>query len=167
MGSQDATSIFRNVKASVEKFLKDNIYTTESIAISYEGMPFESGSSLQYEWIQPRLLSFVDPSWQPKSAALTRGNKASVLLNINCFVNKENITAANRHYALRDICNKYLYSGCSIPLRDYVGGTTRPFECLMYVRQITTDTPVPNKNFSQWNYTVELEWIKQWPRRGK
>ncbi len=159
---QQVTEKLRNIKASIEKFLKDNIETGEGISISYEGMPFESGSTSTYEWIQPRFLAFVDPSWHPKASSNTRGNMASVLLNINCFVNRENVTAANRHYVLRDTVNKYLYSGASIPLRDYTGGTTQPWTALMEVREIETDTPVPGGDTLQYNYTVRLEWLRQW-----
>ena len=160
--AQHATSIIRNVKASVEKYFKDNLETTESIFISYEGFPFESGATTLYEFIQPRILSINDPSWHPRASSSTRGNKADFLLNVNCFVNKENITAANRHYVLRDTVNKYLYSGASIPLRDYIGGTTQPWTCLMEVRAIETDTPVPSDNYHQYNYTVRVEFLRQW-----
>ncbi|MFH1623553.1 MAG: hypothetical protein ABID54_00165 [Pseudomonadota bacterium] len=160
--TQNATSVLDNVKRSVEKFLRDNLETAESLKISWEGYPFESGATAAYEWIQPRLLGFNDPSWQPKASSNTRGNTASVLLNTNCFVNKENITASNRHYVLRDTVNKHLYSGVSIPLRDYVGGTTRPWACLMVVAGITTDTAIPNENWLQYNYTVKLEWLREW-----
>jgi len=159
---QHSTSKLDNVKRSVEKFLKDNLETTESLKIDYEAYPFESGATSITEWIQPRLLGFNDPPWQPKASSNTRGNVASVLLNTNCFVNRENITASDRHYVLRDTVNKYLYSGASIPLRDYAGGTTQPWVCRMYVAGIETDTPIPNDDLLQYNFTVRLQWVRQW-----
>ena len=160
--SQYAVEKTRNIKSSVEKYLYDNLYTTEGISMDFEGMPFESGSTSAYEWVQPRIISVIDPPWHPKSASNSRGNTASFLLNMNCFANRENVTAANRHYVLRDTVNKYLHSGVSIPLRDYAGGTTRPWSCLMTVREIETDTPIPNEDVLQYNYTVRLEFLREW-----
>jgi len=159
---QHATSMIRNVKGSIEKSVYDNLKTTESINIDFEAFPFESGATSITEWIQLRIMDVGDPSWKPRAGSSSRGNMAPVMVSFNCFVNKENVVLANGHYRLRDVVNKYYYSGASIPLRDYVGGTTQPWTCLMTVRDIITDMPIPNEDLNHYNYTISLEYLREW-----
>jgi hypothetical protein len=159
-----ATNSMINIKASIEKYFYENITVGESITTDFEGLPFESGSTAITSWVQPRLMEPTDPTWKPKATATTRGNLANVLLNVNCFVKKDWAGGATAHYTLRDSVANYFYSGVSIPLRDYVGGTTRPWSTLMVVANVATDTPIqgPELNHLQYNYSVEIEWIRQW-----
>jgi len=159
-----ATNSMVNIKASIEKYIYDNLEVTENLTVNYEGLPFESGASPVTQWIQPRLLDPVDPPWKPKATASTRGNLTNILLNINCFVKKDLATEADAHYTLRDTVANYFYSGVSIPLRDYVSGTTRPWTTLMVVANVASDTPIPgpDMDYLQYNYSVEIEWIRQW-----
>jgi hypothetical protein len=159
-----ATNNMVNIKSSIDKYILDNLETTEGLTVNYEGLPFESGATLITQWVQPRLMDSIDPTWKPKATATTRGNLANVLLNINCFVKKDWTEDADAHYTLRDTVANYFYSGVSIPLRDYVGGTTRPWTTLMVVANVATDTPIqgPELDYLQYNYSVEIEWIRQW-----
>jgi hypothetical protein len=159
-----ATNSMVNIKASIEKYIYDNLDSTESITIDYEGLPFESGATAITQWVQPRLLDTIDPTWKPKATATTRGNLANVILNMNIFVKKDWASGATAHYTLRDTIANYFYSGVSIPLRDYVGGTTRPWTTKMVVADVVTDTPIlgPELDLLHYNYSVEIEWIRQW-----
>jgi hypothetical protein len=164
--AQHATSKLENIKISVEKFLYDNLITTESLFVDWEGVPFESGASPVTKWIQPRLISFLDPTWKPKATASTRGNVASCILNVNIFVKRDFADSADEHYELRDTVAKYVFSGVSIPLRDYASGTTRPWVTLIDVDDITTDTAIPNPDHWQYNYSVSLSWQREWDWSG-
>ena len=159
--TQHATNKIRNLKASIEKFAKDKLISIEGLSIDWEGFPFESGATSITKWIQLRILDVADPNWHPRASSSTRGNMATVLVSFNCFANREAISSANRHYVLRDTVAKYFYSGSSVPLRNYAGGTTQPWTCLMPCRQVETDRVIPNENLLQYNYTVRLEYLRQ------
>ena len=50
----DKSGKMQNVKASVEKYIKDSLVTAAGLTIDWEGVPFESsGVSM---WVQPRIL---------------------------------------------------------------------------------------------------------------
>lgn len=160
-----ASSQIQNVKTSLEKFIYDVFDSGLGWTIDYEGTAFESGVTKDaFEWVQPRVLDIFDDPWKPKSASNRRGNRASMLLSMNFFVTKSGTTKHNRHYEMRDIAMGSMYSGVSIPLRDYHGGTTRPWTCLMQVADLETDRSIPNdEGYWQYNLTFSIEWQREWP----
>lgn len=161
----NASSSLQNVKTSIEKYIYDNIQVASSINVDYDGLPFESGSTGYTEWIQPRLFMFDDNVyWKPKTGTNKRGTIEKGLLNVNCFVKKGYSTSTKRRYVLRDTVYQKLFidSGSSIPLRDYVGGTTIPYTTLIQVVGKETDRMIPDDTYYQWNITFLLQWVAEY-----
>ena len=158
------SSKMQNIKTSLEAFVYDVFDSGLGWTVDYEGRPFESGVTKdKFEWIQPRILDTFDPTLKAKSASDRRGNRASILFSFNIFVSRSGTTKFNRHYEMRDLAMENMYSGVSIPLRDYHGGTTRPWTCLMKIDDLETDRAIPNDNYHQYNLTFLIGWMREWP----
>ena len=55
-----------NIKRSLDKYIYDNIYTTEGIDVDIEGLNFEE--SVHNEWIAPRILD-IEPRFHRQGSS--------------------------------------------------------------------------------------------------
>lgn len=156
----DATGKFQNVKASVEYFLKTNLVTTSSLNVDFEGLPFEEEGKT--EWVQERIMAITPLAEGRKDQEANHYRVVDVMLSLNTFVKKDRTTYSNRHYQIRDIIAGYLNLGTDVNLYDYANGNFTTSIQKMRVREIVTDSPIPNEDFHQYNYTVSLEWEQKW-----
>jgi len=152
----------QNVKASIEKYIYDNLYTTEGLTICWEDVPFEeSGVS---EWVQETIIGPSERMYHRQvSGSTTYGNTTMILLNFNIFVNpKENKNIVNRTYKLRDKIHNYFTIGKEIDLYDYSSGNFTTSLQKMSIDEIITDNQIPNDNYQQYNLTYVIEWLEKW-----
>jgi len=146
-----------NVKYSIERYLSSNL---SGVSFAWEGTPFESRGVP--EFVQEQLLGVGTTLYHRQVGGEKEGQTAEVLLNLNIFVSMEGTTKTNRHYELRDTLYEYLKIGSQIPLYDFASGNTTTAIQTMKVREVVTDTPVPNPDHWQYNLTVAIDWLQKW-----
>jgi len=145
-----------NVYRSLNKYVRDNLYTTEGYAVDFEGLAFDDTSV--DEWIQFRILT-ATREFHRQGSTTEYAHTNSLMLNFNTFVKKSGVTLTDKHYMMRDTISNYFKVGKGITMYDYVGsGTTL---CEMIVRRILTDTPLPETNeLLSYNLTVECSFTE-------
>jgi len=154
------TSKKSNIKRSLDKYVYDNLDVDgEGLNIDYEGVPFESTGKA--EWIQYRPM-FVPGDFMRQGSSTEYANDSSLLANFNVFVQKSGVTVSDKHYKVRDWVANYFKIGQSIGIYDYVSGATTATS-YMTVREVETDTVVPNDSFYQYNFTVVIGWTEMVP----
>lgn len=151
----------QNVKASVEKYISENLAITELLTIDFEGIPFESSGSK--EWIQERFMASnsTDSNSMGRKVGGQKTTTKQAMISFNIFVNKERATKANRHYELRDKIADYFEVGEGINLYDAENGDFSTVLQVMIVDEIITDMVIPNDDYLQYNYTVGIEWLSK------
>ena len=150
----------QNVKASIEKYIKDNIETGQGISIDWEGSMFEEGD--KNEWIQERILSGGNRDYHRSTDVDKEGQTTQIILNFNIFVNRQNTQKTNRHYELRDILFEYFKIGTEIDLYDFSSGNFNTSLQKMMITEIITDQPIPDEAYFQYNFTIGMNWLEQW-----
>lgn len=157
-----ASAKSQNLKASIEKYISDNLAIEEELSIDFEGLPFET--SHRNEWVQERIMdTSSNTQYNRHVSSQYKGKTSDVLLSLNVFVNKENAIKTNRHFELRDIVAGYFEIGTMINMYDSSKGNFDIVIQKMKVREIVTDSPIPNnEGYLQYNYTVAIEWLQEW-----
>lgn len=150
---------YQNFKASLENYVNANLVVTEQLAIDYEGVPFEEAD--YNEWVQVRIIG--TGNWEDlHRSSSTRKKIAQPIVNFNVFVKPESTTKSNRHYQIRDIVAGYFELGSQIDFYDFASEDFTNVLQELTVKEIITDSPIPNDDFRQYNYTVGIEWIQKW-----
>ena len=170
----DPSYKIENVITSLDKYLYDNLVTTEGLTIDWEG-----GDSVDIgnvdEWIQPRLMEGI-PQYLHWILGNRIGQNTHFLYNINIFVKRGASSSAggslnkNRLIQLRDIVATYYCIGKEIDLMDYSGANTLIDK--MIVQNIFTDSNIPSaaarieieSTYYQWTYTPEIVVIQGWAK---
>lgn len=135
-----ASAKIENVKRSLEKYIWDNLYTTEGISVDFSGLPFDNISIT--EWVVPRFLTNREyVSW---ASATEYGYDNHIVLNITVNVKKSGATITDKHYVLRDNIINYFKIGEDINLNDWVD--TGDYICNMRVREVLEDFPLPESD---------------------
>jgi len=156
----NANGKFQNVKASLEKYIKDNLVTTEGLVVDFEGFPFEgTGRS---EWIEERILGPGERDYHRQVSSTTTGQTTEIVLNFNIFVNPDKTTKTNRHYEIRDIVADYFKIGTQIDLYDFSNNDWTTSLQKMEVRDVITDRTIPDPSFLQFTFTVGIAWQESW-----
>ena len=150
----------QNVKASIEKYIKDNLVTTSSFVVNFEGLPFEEAN--RAEWIEETILGLGNRDFHRQVSATTTGQTTQVMLNFNIFVNRELTAKTNRAYEIRDILADYFKIGTQIDLYDFSGDDFTTSLQKMEVNEIITDRAIPDEYYSQYNFSVGINWLEQW-----
>jgi len=135
-----ASAQIENVKRSLEKYIWNNLYTTERISIDFSGLPFDNSSAT--EWVVPRFLT--DRKYVSWASGIEYGYNNNIILNITVNIKKTETTITDRHYVLRDIIVNYFKIGEDIDLTDWVD--TENYICNMRVREIIEDFPLPESD---------------------
>jgi len=156
----NANGKIQNVKASLEKYIGDNLVITEGLTMDFEGKPFE-GTGLA-EWIEERILGSGSRDFHRQVSSLTMGQTTQLLVNFNIFVNPDMTTKTNRHYEIRDIVADYFKIGTQIDLYDFSDSDWTTSLQKMEVREIITDRTIPDPNFSMYSFTVGISWLESW-----
>jgi len=130
----NAASQIVNLKRSLEKYIYDNLYTTEGLNIDYHGLPFET--TRFKEWIEPRIV-YIEREYYKSASATQYGSNLNFIFNINIFVKKSGITTAHRHYQIRDIISDYFRIGEDIDFKDYYD--TNATLCNIRIRSMIDD----------------------------
>jgi hypothetical protein len=154
----DKEARIENVKYSIERYLNDNLGSTYTF--DWEGAPFETTGV--EEWIQERVMGLGGGDYHRGVSTTQDGQTVPVLLSLNIFVNKEKTVKTNRHYEIRDDVYNYLKIGSQINFYDFASGNTSAVVQIMKVREIITDSPIPDEQFYQYNLTVSIDWLQKW-----
>ena len=151
------TAKITNVKMSLDKYVGDNLGTTENLKVDFEGVPFDNTANT--EWIQPRILDFGS-TYNRQGSNTEYAESVDIFYNINIFVKKSGVTVSHRHYALRDIVANYFKIGEDIDIKNYAeGGTTQITN--MRVRELVTDSPIPETNeYYQYSLAYNINWTR-------
>ena len=159
-------ALLTNVKRSLEKYIYDNLFTTEGINIDFDGVPFDD-TEVSESWLQPRIIN-IDRDYVRQASGSKYGNDTDIELSFGIFVKKSGTTLTHKHYLLRDTVANYFKVGQDIDLKNYAGNRTRLTN--MRIRSISTDSPEPETNTTlgyrvSWiiNYTEEItQAIRYW-----
>lgn len=147
--SIEGSAKISNVKMSLDKYIYDNLETTEGLAVDHEGVPFDN--TVNDEWVQPRVLDF-DTNYLRQGSSTEYGDSVDIFYNVNIFVKKSGLTISHRHYAIRDIVANYFKVGKDVDIKNYAeSGTTQIAK--MRVRDLVTDNPMPETN-KYYQYSV-------------
>ena len=161
----------QNIKASLEKYIRDNIVLIEGLYVVFEGMPYSNlsqeeevtGRSNREEWIHENILTLRGNSQYHRQVELnTYGETEGVLLDFSIFVNKEKTRKTNRHYEIRDIIAEHFYIGTLIDMYDFASADFNTVLQKLKVHEIITDRVIPNNNYLQYNYTASILWLNKW-----
>ena len=162
--SNISESKMQNVKSSIEKYIKDNLVTTEGLKVNFEGLSFET-EGLE-EWIQEDIIGnvseFNGQFHRQVDESDRHGQTISIFLNFSIFVNRNKTKKTNRHYEIRDIIANYFYIGTEINLYDFYNGNFSNVLQIMKIRDIETDRKIPDDDFHQYIYTVVIDWLQKW-----
>ena len=162
----EITGKFNNIKASLDRYMYDNFVTTESLTVDWQG---SQGIDIEKvdEWVSPRIIG-GGKTFVGNISSSTKGWNAEILLNINIFVKKAQLTTNNRLFVLRDTIANYFQLGQTVSIKDYDTGGY-PIADTLIVRDIVTDQEVPvsletanvdNQLLLQYNYTPILNYIR-------
>lgn len=135
-----ASAQVENVKRSLEKYIWDNIYTTEGISVDFSGVPFNNKNSI--EWVTPRFL--INRTYVSKASGTEYGYDNHIVLNITANVKKSGATISDKHYMMRDSIVNYFKIGEDINLNDWVGDGS--YICNMRVREVIEDYALPESD---------------------
>jgi len=146
---------------SLDKYVYDNLVTTEGLSVDYEGKPFDNESA--DEWVQSRIF-FPTTDFHRQGSSTEYADNVDIMLNMNIFVKKSGITISHRHYALRDIVANYFRVGQNIEIKNYAeSGSTHI--TYVKVREDITDSPLPETNeYYQYNLTKVIQWTRLTPK---
>ena len=158
--SLDQSGKIQNVKASLEKYIGDNLVITEGLTMDFEGKPFE-GTGMA-EWIEERILGSGSRDFHRQVSSSATGQTTQIILNMNIFVNPDKTTKTNRHYEIRDIVADYFKIGTQIALYDFSNNDWATSLQEMEVREIITDRPIPDLDFLMYSFTVGIAWLESW-----
>lgn len=154
----NAEGKIQNVKASIEKFIGDNLSSKEDLRINFEGLPFVTDGL--DEWVQEDIINSTS-TYHRQIDSTNYGQTTSLILNFSIFINKSKTKKTNRHYEIRDIIASYFYIGAQIELYDFSNGDFNTILQYMKVREIITDNKILNDDFYQYNYTVAIDWLQK------
>ena len=152
----------QNVKASVEKYINDTLVITHGLTVNYEGIPFEVAS--REEWVEETILGLGDFEYVRGVDSSHFGQLTTVLLNFNIFVNKEKTLRSNRHYEIRDVVFDYFKVGTTVDMYDFSNSNFVTVIQKLKVREVITDTPIPENNYFRYTLTFGIEWLQKWDR---
>ena len=162
----DATNKSFNIITSLDKYLYDNLVTTQGMTIDWEGGDSVDISKVN-EWIQPRIMMGVGNYIGGGASPDQQGQETHLLYNVNIFVKRGSTTQKNRLQAIRDIVASYYTIGKTINLYDYAD--TDAVVEQMLIRDIETDSVIPpdarseeESTYYQYNYTPEIVVIQRW-----
>ena len=151
----------QNIKASLEKYIRDNIVLIEGLYVVFEGFPWSS--TAQEEWIHENILTLRSNSqYHRQVGENTYGETLEIILDFSIFVNKEKTRKTNRHQELRDIIANYFKVGTEINLYDFASADFNTVLQKLKVHEIITDEVIPNNNYLQYNYTASILWLNKW-----
>jgi len=153
----------QNVKASLEKYVHDNIVCYEDIRVNFEGIIFENDNSP--EWVSETILALDDKVYHRGVDVGVDGQTCSVALNFNIFVVKEKTKKTNRHYEIRDVLADYFYIGKLIPMYDFSNDDFENIIQYLKIREVDTDEPIlDQRKYWIYNYMVFIDWQEKWDR---
>ena len=162
----DATNKSFNIITSLDKYLYDNLVTTQGMTIDWEGGDSVDISKVN-EWIQPRIMMGVGNYIGGGASPDQQGQETHLLYNVNIFVKRGSTTQKNRLQAIRDIVASYYTIGQTINLYDYAD--TDAVVEQMLIRDIETDSVIPpdarseeESTYYQYNYTPTIVVIQRW-----
>jgi len=158
--ARSAQGKIQNVKASLERYIKDKLVTTEGFTVDFEGFPFE-GTGLA-EWIEERILGPGAKDFHRQVSSTTIGQTTQIVLNLNIFVNPSKTRRTNRHYEIRDAVIGYFEIGTQIDLYDFSDNDWTTSLQKMEVNETITDRPIPDPDFHQYNLSVGIAWLECW-----
>lgn len=147
-----------NLKYSIERHLKYHLGST--LTFDWEGARFETSGAT--EWVQERVMGMGAGTYHRGVGGGLDGQTVPVLLSCNVFVNPNKTTKTNRPYEIRDLLFNKLRTGTTIGFYAFASGSTSTTTQILKVRDVVTDSPVPNDDLLQWNLTVEIDWLEKW-----
>ncbi len=156
----DKHSKIQNVKASLEKYIADNLVTTEGLRVAFEGVPFESAT--EDEWIEERIESFGNTDFGRQVDTTRMGQTTQVMLSFNIFVNPDKTIKSNRHYELRDKVLNYFTIGTTINMYDFYNNNFSTVVQILKVRDILTDRAIQDDNFWRYEIVIGVDWLEKW-----
>ncbi|RLC65540.1 MAG: hypothetical protein DRI01_00575 [Chloroflexi bacterium] len=113
------SSKLANIKRSVEKWFNDQF--SSSYSIDFEGVPFNGAD--KSEWLQPRIL-IGGRMFHRQVGEGYLGDTTEVIINVNIFVRRSMMKAADRPYRIRDDLFSKMKVGTMITVYDYVGDSS-------------------------------------------
>jgi hypothetical protein len=161
------TNTYKNIKASLERYIYTNLASNDSITVDWQG---HRGTELENvdEWIAPRILR-GGQFYRGHVTTSRKGTETEILLNINIFLRKGSTTNAHRLCELRDAVAQYFELNQGVNLKNYAVGGYPNVE-IFIVREIMTDQEIPTgvveggittDLYYQYNYTPRLCFISQ------
>jgi len=152
---------FQNAKASIEKYVHENIVVTEGLRVNFDGVVFENDDSP--EWISETIFGLDDKVYHRGVDVGVDGQTDNIVLNFNIFVVKEKTNKTNRHYELRDILADYFYIGKKIPMYDFSNDEFETIIQNLKIREVDTDEAVlDQRKYWIYNYMVFIDWLEKW-----
>jgi len=156
----NANGKWQNVKASLEKYIDDNLVIAEGLIVDFEDFPFEGTG--QAEWVEERILGPGRRDYHRQISSTAIGQTTEIVLNFNIFVNPNKTTKTNRHYEIRDLIASCFKIGTQIDLYDFSNNDWITSLQKMEVRDIITDRTIPDPDFLMYSFTVIIAWLEQW-----
>ena len=152
----------QNVKASIEKYIHDNIVVTDDIKINFEAYPFEISD--ESEWVNEYFTETRDREYHRNvDVGSVYGQTNPLYLTFMIHVVKEKTKKTNRHYEIRDIIANYFSIGSKINLYDFSNNEFNTVIQTMKVREIDLDEALlDERKFYIYNYTVVIDWLEKW-----
>ena len=138
-----------NVKRSLDKYLFDNIYTTNSIYVDYQGLSFSTFTV--DEWIHPRIVD-IKRTYLRQGSSTQYANKIDIFYGMFIYVKKGHQTTSDRHYKLKDIIQQYFIYNQKISLYNYVDNGA--FVTYMKVREVDDNGPLQENN-NLYSYLIQ------------
>lgn len=152
----NAEAYLTNLKRSLEKYIYDNLYTSEGFNIHWQGMILEESGVT--EWIRERI-EFIDKDFYRQGSTTQYAHNNKVLLTFDIFIKKSSLTVTDRHYEIRDAIAEYFKIGKDIQFRDYISSSA--FKLWIRVRDIEDDGPMPETNeYLQYRISFELHYVE-------
>lgn len=149
----------QNFKASIEKYIQDNIETKEEIKVAYEGEKSENFQ--ENEWVEEFIVDIGSGEFGRGGGDEGDAVILMPLIQFNIFVNRGNTKKTNRHYEIRDIVAKYFCIGAEIDLYDFENNNFDDSLQKMKVRTVEDDLTIRDPNYYQYTYSVTIEWLER------
>jgi hypothetical protein len=164
-----------NIIASLEKYVQDNLVTTDSVAVGFPGVPFEPRS--KDSWAELTYLKQAHKSVFRRVDATNRGGDASLLIQFLCFARRRTSTGATVHRAacarIRDKILGRFQLGREIDVKDYAASGTTVVDNLCVVRVENEPLTVGQhimasieggsgsaQGLDAWAITIELQYVE-------
>lgn len=128
-----------NLKRSMEKYIYDNLYTTEGLVIDFEGLPFDNIGT-EESWLQPRIAN-LNREYLRGISSTKYANQINFELTVFISVKRSGCTLAHKHYLLRDKVSQYFAVGKNINFKDYIDDSATLAN--IKVREFIKDSPLP------------------------